>query len=376
MNCTNPKKKITINQNPSHPLIKKNKYSISIYSNPFNINVPYLNKPKQSNITSIYKNAGEKISNINPKNKKHEHKLTISNILNILHTTTSTINKKPNQSLLPKKPSFKVHCKPSQIPAKTSQQNNSTLHGKNYSISISRRKVKNELGLKEDFFSDIEKKIAQMKKNKKYSFSIALNNNLTKSTRNANNQTKKIHHERATSFSFRGIPVNKTTTVVTQNGTRNLSINSKKNQKIKEQINKISNKVVKIKKSIIPFKQNLQKRITNKDKSISKETRQIKRPDSSSSKIKTTDATPHTTLQKDSYISHHKSISSFENSLFNYSNESNGEEDEFNDINSIVRKINFDNKAIDPNNIFMSNKNYDIFSKNFDEKFESVKKRK
>ena len=99
---------------------------------------------------------------------------------------------------------------------------------------------------------------------------------------------------------------------------------------------------MKIKKSIIPFKQNLQKRITNKDKLISKETRQIKRPDSSSSKIKTTDATPHTTLQKDSYISHHKSISSFENSLFNYSNESNGEEDEFNDINSIVRKINFD----------------------------------
>ena len=79
---------------------------------------------------------------------------------------------------------------------------------------------------------------------------------------------------------------------------------------------------------------------------------------------------------QEEYISHHKSISSFENSLFNYSNESNGEEDEFNDINSIVRKINFDNKAIDPNNIFMSNKNYDIFSKNFDEKFESVKKRK
>ena len=354
MNSTNPKKKIQLNMNA----LSKKKISISIYSNPYNVNAPFVSKPKQTGLSSVYKMTGEKISNLNNRTKKHDHKLTLTNIMNILHTTTSTINKKNNQSLMNKKNGVKISSRQNENPAKNSMRTNSTFHSKNYSISISKRKIKNVLGVKEDFFGDIEKKIKEIRR--KNNNSNVFNN---KSTRNPN-QSALTHHERATSFSYRNVPITKETRPTSTNS-KNIIYKSigKKNTKV-NQNSKPSNKIVKIKrKNILPIKTNQIKRFNTNNIIHKPVLTRSKRPDISSSKIKTTDATPHTTLQKENSI--------IENSLFNISNEFTEEEDEFNDINAIVRKIDFNNNE-ETLDIFSidDNKSYDNYSKMFITKFE------
>lgn len=336
--------------------LSKKKFSISIYSNPYNVNAPFVSKPKQTGLSSVYKMTGEKISNLNNHTKKHEHKLTLTNIMNILHTTTSMINKKNNQSLINKKNGIKISSRQNENPAKKSMKTNSTLHSKNYSISISKRKIKNVLGVKEDFFGDIEKKIKEIRKKNNS------NVNNTKSTRNPNQSTLS-HHERATSFSYRNVPITKETRPTSTNKNKIYKSIGKKNTKV-NQDTKPSNKIIKIKKkNILPIKTNQIKRFNTNNIIHKPVLTRAKRPDISSSKIKTTDATPHTTLQKENSI--------IENSLFNISNEFTEEEDAFNDINSIVRRIDFDNneKGLD---IFAinDNKTYENFNEMFITKFE------
>ena len=148
---------------------------------------------------------------------------------------------------------------------------------------------------------------------------------------------------------------------------------------------KLNNKIIKIKKKgIIPCFHNTRKRPPSKEQtttSLSKnQTRkQIKRPDSSLSKVKTTDATSHTSLNKDSYcvsnnnININKHLFSVNNSLFDDSYES-FENDSFNDINTIVRRIYFEDVDLHSNeeDIFAVNnegKLREKYNKYFDNKF-------
>ena len=326
MNTTKPK--ITKSSSKqSHCLTKKNKYSISIYSNPYNVSIPFINKPKHSNISSIYKKIASKAILDNSKTKKHEHKLTMTNIINILRTTSTNVNNKTNQTLLQKKKSFQI----SRI--ETSKEKNKSIN----------KLVKGNAVKKE------ETKPKQRMKNQK-SFSISIND-IIRSNRNLVDKFKKSHHERSTSFSTRNIIINK-------------NIKAKKNP-IENKHTKNENKS---KKVIIPYQQKDLKQILTKV-NIHK-TRQQKR-DTSSSKKKTTDATPYSTVQKDSFINNSKKEEiSIENSLFIDISNDNEEEDPFNDINTIIRRIDYTDQ--EDLNIFdvENNKEYDIFSEGFIEKFE------
>ena len=248
MNTSNPKLNVpSCVTNFALQLPKKNKYSISIYTNPYNINIPFINQPKKQNVSTMYKLTSDKIQNINPQKKKPQHKLTFSNILNIPQTTTAPFNKCINQTHQTNYFTQKNQQKQPTLPAKiphTKANNNS--HIKNYSISITKRKhtldAQHHRRYKEEgLFFEIEKKIAILKKhshkktktninnnnnnnhkktNKKNSFSISINplQNITRSTRNNNSTNCSInafskhisnifHHERATSFSYRDIPL-------------------------------------------------------------------------------------------------------------------------------------------------------------------------
>ena len=330
MNTTKPKVTKSSSKQ-SHCLTKKNKYSISIYSNPYNVSIPFINKPKQSNISSIYKKIASKAILDNSKTKKHEHKLTMTNIINILRTTSTNVNNKTNQTLLQKKKSFQI----SRI--ETSKEKKKSIN----------KLVKGNIVKKEETISK------QRMKNQK-SFSISIND-IIRSNRNLVDKYKKSHHERSTSFSTRNIIMNK-------------NIKAKKNP-IESKQSKNENKS---KKVIIPYQQKDLKQILTKV-NIHK-TRQQKR-DTSSSKKKTTDATPYSTVQKDSFINNNSKKEereeiSIENSLFNDISKDNEEEDPFNDINTIIRRIDYTDQ--EDLNIFdvENNKEYDIFSEAFKEKFE------
>ena len=443
MNTSNPKLNApSCVTNFALQLPKKNKYSISIYTNPYNINIPFINQPKKQNVSTMYKLTSDKIQNINPQKKKPQHKLTFSNILNIPQTTTAPFNKCINQTHQTNYFTQKNHQKQPTLPAKiphTKANNNS--HIKNYSISITKRKhtldAQHHRRYKEEgLFFEIEKKIAILKKhshkktktninnnnnnnnnnnhkktNKKNSFSISINplnnntNNNNKNiitTRNVNMnkcntnmfkyKNNSLHHERAISFSYRDIPHN------------NNNNNIKRKQHIKQhiinipnKINKetINNKILHIqKKGIIPCyhtNHNIIKRPQSKEQKVSSISKKLinkqnkqQRPDSSLSKVKTTDATPYTTLNVDSYCMYNnnnkynvhkrKNESFVNNSLFDISDDCSGINDSFNDINSIVKRISFSD--IDLNGIeedlFSINKEgiirYD-YNKEFDERF-------
>ena len=426
-------------------LPKKNKYSISIYSNPYNINIPFINQPKKQNVSTMYKATSDKIQNINPQKKKNEYKLTLTNLFHILQTTTAPFNKCINQSYQTKLSTQKNQNKKTVIPAKITNNNNN--RSKNYSISITKRKNtldahQHQKHNKEDAFNEIEKKIAVLKKQarknrierkslaysnninnsnnnldinnvpkkiiKKNSFSISINplQNITRSTRNNNSTNCSInafskhisnifHHERATSFSYRDIPLCRKISKKDNSKENNINnikkdIIKKKNTNIPKNViqvgkEKINNKIIKIKKKgIIPCFHNTRKRPPFKEQtttSLSKnQTRkQINRPDSSLSKVKTTDATSHTSLNKDSYcvsnnnININKHLFSVNNSLFDDSYESI-ENDSFNDINTIVRKIHFEDVDLhhNENDIFAVNNEGKLrteYNKYFDNKF-------
>lgn len=328
MNTTKPKANKSTSKH-SHILTKKNKYSISIYSNPYNVSIPFLNKPKQSKISSVYQKIATKAILDNSKTKKHEHKLTMTNIINLLRTTSTNINNKTNQTLLQKKKSFQI----SKI--ETSKEKDKSIN----------RLVKGNIVKKEPTISK------QRIKNQK-SFSISIND-IIKSNRNIVDKYKKSNHERSTSFSTRNIIINTNNKIVKKN------LNESKQQK-------------NTKKVIIPYQQRDLKHILTKV-NIHK-TRQQKR-DTSSSKLKTNDATPYTTVQKDSFINNNskkeeKEEFSIDNSLFN-DIQDDEEEDPFNDINTIVRRIDYTDQ--DDLDIFdiENNKEYEIFSDAFNAKYDT-----
>ena len=97
-NLTNNNKKIS---KQSNSLIKNNKkkISISIYSNPYSIKFPFSNQPNlNNNLNNLYKITSEKIQN-NKNDNKHEHKLTISNLLSMVQSNNSILHNSINKSV-------------------------------------------------------------------------------------------------------------------------------------------------------------------------------------------------------------------------------------------------------------------------------------
>ncbi len=95
-NLTNKNKR---NSNQSNSLIKNNKkISISIYSNPYSIKFPFSKQPiLNNNLNNLYKITSEKIQN-NKNENKHEHKLTISNLLSMVQSNNSISHNSINKS--------------------------------------------------------------------------------------------------------------------------------------------------------------------------------------------------------------------------------------------------------------------------------------
>ena len=310
---------------------KNKKFSISIYSNPFNVNFPYeSNKITQNNISSMYKITSEKIQNLNPNITNIQNKKTISNLLSILHSKDSHINQVTNFSLrnniLIKNGGLKI-----KFPAKNSLREESYKHNKAISFNYKKSRDKS-LKDKEKLITKIKMNISKISK-KLNNFSCGKKKIKKKNIKEEKNKLiikkENSFHERKSSITFRNI--------------------SNKKKDIKEinkiPINTIINKIRKINSKKIPCRKN----------SNSKEKKDL----SKHSNFRNTENTEYSTFKRDS--SNYKNL--FDN--LTYSNEKNEFDKLENDLDSLVRKINFDNVKDNLNIFSLHNENYLNFHKYF-----------
>ena len=142
---------------------KNKKCSISIYTNPFNVNFPYeTNKITPNNISSMYKITSEKIQNLNPNITNIQNKKAISNLLSILHSKDSQLNQVTNLSLrnniLIKNGGLKI-----KFPAKNSLREESYKHNKAISFNYKKSRDK-RLKDKEKLINKIKMNITKISK--------------------------------------------------------------------------------------------------------------------------------------------------------------------------------------------------------------------
>ena len=338
---------------------KNKKYSISIYSNPYNINFPFeTNKINQNGVSTMYKMTSDKIQNLNPNTTKEKNKITISNLLSMLHSTDSQLNQPINLSLR-----NNFQCKNStmkiKFPAKNSIREESHKHTKAISFNYNKKDISKEKTLKDKIINHnikldilkIKRKIMNLshgKKNKKVK-NIKKENSKNINEKNiySNNNNKLIvkkensFHQRKPSITYRNLSNKKKCVQKINRIPINKIINKLKNNSNNRQ----SKSNLKLQK--IPLRKNSNSK-DKKDLSIGK-----------ISNVKNTENTQYTTFKRDSIYS--KNL--FEN--LDNSTEGNEFDKLQNDLESLVRKINFDNIK-DNLNIFSSdNGSYLSYKKNF-----------
>ena len=296
---------------------QRNKFSISIYSNPFNINFPFEgNKINHNQILSNYKRTSEKIQKMYTNISYSNNKLKVSNILSILNSNDSQGNPSINYSLR-NNILIKQITKKYKLPAKNSREK-SFNHFKETSI-----KSKNRNEFSRDKLIN-EKNIKQIRINIK----SKLNKRSTFSFRNEKKQ--KIYN----------IPINKIINKIRSNkNIKQFFPNNKKNN--------------------IP---NLRKNSTSKEKikdlSIGKERKKTY--------SKNTENTQYTTFKKENI--NLRNI--FED--LNNSNEGNNEFDKLqNDLDSLIRKIDFNDINHHLNIFEQDDKDYLNYKKYFNKTFEN-----
>ena len=340
---------------------KNKKFSISIYSNPYNVNFPFeTNKINQNKISSMYKMTSEKIQNLNPNISNNKNKITISNILSILHSTDSQLNQPTNVSLR-NNILCKNIAKKIKFPAKNYIKEDIYKHNKAISFNYNRKeskekslKVKKKTNKMIMDISKINRRLSILSfgnnnlKNMKKEINkdeYNLNNNITNNniTNNNINNNKSLmkkensFHQRKNSISF-----------------RNLSNKKKYMKKINRiPMNKIINKYINVnnKKSKSNSKS---KKIPNRKNSNIKERKELSYGKLSKKKsdIKNnTENTLNTTFKKETI-----SKNLFEN--LDNSTEGNEFDKLQNDLESLVKKINFDNIK---DNLYLFNKNNDCY---------------
>ena len=220
---------------------KNKKCSISIYTNPFNVNFPYeTNKITPNNISSMYKITSEKIQNLNPNITNIQNKKAISNLLSILHSKDSQLNQVTNLSLrnniLIKNGGLKI-----KFPAKNSLREESYKHNKAISFNYKKSRDKS-LKDKEKLINKIKMNITKISK-KLTNFSCGKKKIKKKNIKEEKNKLiikkENSFHERKSSITFRNIS------------------NKKKDKEInKIPINTIINKIRKINSKKIPCRKN------------------------------------------------------------------------------------------------------------------------
>ena len=337
---------------------KNKKYSISIYSNPYNINFPYeTNKINQNGISTMYKITSDKIQNLNPNTTKEKNKITISNLLSMLHTTDSQLNQPIYLSLrnnfLCKNRTMKI-----KFPAKSSIREESSKHTKAISFNYNKKEISKEKTLKDKIINhNIKLDISKINR-KLVTLSHGKNNKKIKNIQKEHSKNlndKNIHYINNKSIVKKENSFHQRKPSITY---RNLSNKKKCIQKINRiPINKIINKL-KNNSNNRQSKSNLiTKQIPLRKNSNSKEKKDLSI--GKHSNVKNTENTQYTTFKRDSIYS--KNL--FEN--LDNSTEGNEFDKLQNDLESLVRKINFDDIK-DNLNIFTSdNGSYLNYKKNF-----------
>jgi len=340
---------------------QRNKFSISIYSNPFNINFPFEgNKINHNQILSNYKRTSEKIQNMYTNISYSNNKLKVSNILSILNSNDSQGNPSINYSLR-NNILIKQITKKYKLPAKNSREK-SFNHFKETSIKsknrneFSRDKLINEKNIKQ-IRINIKSKL-----NKRSTFSFR---NETKQNIKSTSKDKIEHNKNKSIIKKENIIIHQRKPSISYRNFSNKKKEKIYNIPINKIINKIrSNKNIKQffpnnKKNNIP---NLRKNSTSKEKikdlSIGKERKKTY--------SKNTENTQYTTFKKENI--NLRNI--FED--LNNSNEGNNEFDKLqNDLDSLIRKIDFNDINHHLNIFEQDDKDYLNYKKYFNKTFEN-----
>ena len=340
---------------------QRNKFSISIYSNPFNINFPFEgNKINHNQILSNYKRTSEKIQNMYTNISNSNNKLTVSNILSILHSNDSQCNPSINYSLR-NNILIKQITKKYKLPAKNSIREKSFNHFKAISINnknrseFSKDKLLNEKNIKK-IRINIKSKL-----NKRNTFSFR---NETKENIKSTSKDKIEHNKNKSINKKENIIIHQKKPSITY---RNFS-NKKKEKINKIPINKIINKIrsnnikqffpSNTKNNIPNLRRNSMSKEKIKDLSIGKERKKTY--------SKNTENTQYTTLKKENI--NLRNI--FED--LNNSNEGNNEFDKLqNDLDSLIRKIDFNDINHHLNIFEQDDKDYLNYKKYFNKTFEN-----
>ena len=343
---------------------QRNKFSISIYSNPFNINFPFEgNKINHNQILSNYKRTSEKIQNMYTNISNSNNKLTVSNILSILHSNDSQCNPSINYSLR-NNILIKQITKKYKLPAKNSIREKSFNHFKAISINnknrseFSKDKLLNEKNIKK-IRINIKSKL-----NKRNTFSFR---NETKENIKSTSKDKIEHNKNKSINKKENIIIHQKKPSITY---RNFS-NKKKEKINKIPINKIINKIrsnnikqffpSNTKNNIPNLRRNSMSKEKIKDLSIGKERKKTY--------SKNTENTQYTTLKKENINLRN---------IFEDLNNSNDENNEFdklqNDLDSLIRKIDFNNINHHLNILEQDDKDYLNYKKHFNKTFENCLK--